>query len=49
METGSAMIAYTIILIAGIVGAVRLYRREARERRDRQYPKYRQRWRLEDE
>jgi hypothetical protein len=43
------MYIFTTIIIAGIVGALRLYRREVRERRARQYPKYRQRWRLENE
>lgn len=43
------MIFYAIFVTLGVLWAAHRYRREARERRRRRYPKYRQRWRLEDE
>jgi hypothetical protein len=41
------VIMWTVII--GAAGAAHLLRRSARLRRRRQHPKYRQRWRLEDE
>ena len=43
------MAFYAVFIALGIVWAVHLGSREARERRRRRYPPYHQRWRLEDE